>query len=1448
MYSILQIIIINNIREGKLISELGDEWDEYEKDEDKNPEIEKDLDELEEEYDPFSLKSKETDTEEYEEYHPFSLNRGESNEEQNEDYDPFSLANTDSTNEIDEDYDPFSLGSSENNEDQSENYDPFSLTNKDSSNEADEDYDELSLSNEENIDDQSKNYYSFSEDDSDVNRVIDEEYEPNKESQDEEKIENEGEYENIGSQSTVLVHETPEMEGERQEGLHAEGEEYSEQEEEQIENKEEVVEPDPEEYEKDQESIYDPDEIAFIRDMEQLGRDMKDFHEDSGCSEESLEEYDNTAFNAEQAYQKIKEKNKEKEIEEKEQHLEEHELQETIEKEGEYNRENLTEEEFKEKSNELPKEITDSEEFEYLWEEYDRLEQEGKNIEEIAELMHEAEESYKMLKNYEEELEEIYERQEKQDFESIDHKNEEEPEDYRKEVESVYQAEYFIDAEIKLQAEGKSPEEVIEKMQNIEDGYELEEEVEERFEQQKKERLKSVNHEDEEDDDDQREEIDRVDMIECVVEVEGEFHKQGKSQEEIDEETEEIANNFYKSELEIQQHPKPEKEVSEELGNEEAEIVEPELALEGQDQIKHTSVDINDENIETYPEVENRKTLKEVNTELGESIEDENKPETKESEEEKYEKLQQLYRQETGKKPMYRGRATKGFNQWLEQEKLKTKKLEIKEEKNQEEERWKKILKEWIEESKQELLSSELKLVLKEMLQEYEVLENLIKQCVKVNLTEIQREKLISILKRFQNKYPFHLDLYPNIYAFKAYVQDSHPWDINHIKYRFIRHLSKKYEQKKENNKFRHNIFDFLNELINKINLTTKQENILESKVIKILDYFIYRIENNEIETISTTNPKIIATSTLYTAIISEENMPKISMTQLGKIADVNPSTLGGIYRKCFSDIYPKAKFRHSIYKLGKIRNHIALLFFEMIKAYNSRIMTSDLVMYLKKSVLTGKGIPTSLTQNDIDRLYKMIINHHSTFIKYFSDVAEIVKYLIYSSIIHKKIGALFLISPFVDFLENNNVNLLQKGRFYFSVQKILNFLRKKDPMFFPDISTDRIILTEEEKVRRDLDYRRVTGKKLQLYIIKNIYNGLYYKSGELRCPECIKERFNINTGLARYKALALHHETDNKERKLKSDNLFLLFNENRFRPEVLDFLIKLVESEGACLLCRSHHRVNHYNDQFDYIINFNNLFSLPAELIHLLVKISINYFRLTKNLTPNEKGNIKKNILRKIKKRYIIESFYGIHCHTCGEFNTREHLEAFDFHHKDKVQKEKIVASSLYDTLSCSEIASLLINEKGGYMCSNCHTVIQNKLLYLSDKIFEDKKILKMIRKDFEQVNQRFTTMDRFKHPQIRNILKKTVLLNETFERYLIAIYELSKERREITISDISDFTGFSQSTIHHFFNKNSDLINQSIEINIGNAPKPTKIKMTDKGRKFVDLIMHVKSHYSSL
>jgi len=522
--------------------------------------------------------------------------------------------------------------------------------------------------------------------------------------------------ENIDSQNTVQILKNDDME-------------YHEQQEERRENKEDLIGVDIEEFA--QEPIYDTDEINFIRDMEEIGRELKESEEKLSNSEENLENYDNTGFKAEQVYQELKEKGIGEEIDDKGQVLDEYELQPTYEQENDQYKDNFNDRESEEEYDETPEKIMDIEELEYLWKKYESLEEEGRDLEDIAKLMCEAEKTYKILKNFEE----IYAQQEKEKVKSVNHENEEEPEDYR-------------------------------------------------------------------------EEIDRANEVAHLLDVE-------ERQKEKEEQFEENGNDPLPSEIDKQQDNK-QASVKVNHKNDQVEMYKLNLDMEQQEQIKQTSIYSKVENIEINPEVENREEIEDYDVESclkrnDETNEKKIKSEKEESEEQEYEELQELYRMQTGKRPFYAGRETKGFSQWLERQDFTSIELEEEDEIEQEEEEWQKTLKTWIEESSEEEYNSKIKSILRDIVENYHIYEELEEKFSKMyekykngELTDKEEKLLYSIINKLDNVNPAHLRLYLNISGFKAYFQEHHLWNpvlIEQIKCRFMTNLSHKYKILKRNEK-----------------------------------------------------------------------------------------------------------------------------------------------------------------------------------------------------------------------------------------------------------------------------------------------------------------------------------------------------------------------------------------------------------------------------------------------------------------------------------------------------------------------------------------------------------------------------------------------------------------------------------------------------------------------
>ena len=147
---------------------------------------------------------------------------------------------------------------------------------------------------------------------------------------------------------------------------------------------------------------------------------------------------------------------------------------------------------------------------------------------------------------------------------------------------------------------------------------------------------------------------------------------------------------------------------------------------------------------------------------------------------------------------------------------------------------------------------------------EYEELEELYKKYENGELTEKKRDKIISIIKSLQYIDPIHLQLYLNISGFKVYFQERHWWNpalVREIKYKFLRHLSKKYEVLKQHSinisKFKQLHAKHIRKLIYNISPIKSVGLINYKKKLNQREnalYMKYKKKNNEIATVPPPN------------------------------------------------------------------------------------------------------------------------------------------------------------------------------------------------------------------------------------------------------------------------------------------------------------------------------------------------------------------------------------------------------------------------------------------------------------------------------------------------------------------------------------------------------------------------------------------------------------------
>lgn len=247
-------------------------------------------------------------------------------------------------------------------------------------------------------------------------------------------------------------------------------------------------------------------------------------------------------------------------------------------------------------------------------------------------------------------------------------------------------------------------------------------------------------------------------------------------------------------------------------------------------------------------------------------------------------------------------------------------------------------------------------------------------------------------------------------------------------------------------NKFKHAIDEYLKTFICLIESKLKQTELIREKSLIVLDNFVLRAENNKITIYKRTNPKLIASTIIYTILISNKDMPKITMEEISNISGFSLSSISSCYKTYFKSHYQRLKFHfRSYHGFNRIRNIISLYFFRLLR--KKEIDYQKLVFILKKNILKNNDLPLELSEKDVNILFEMISVYEDTYIKYFNDLAKIINQLIVSSILHKKIGAFIIIKYVADLLKEKKVNLLQTSKtFYRSVIDIYDYLKKKCP------------------------------------------------------------------------------------------------------------------------------------------------------------------------------------------------------------------------------------------------------------------------------------------------------------------------------------------------------------------------------------------------------------------
>jgi len=331
-----------------------------------------------------------------------------------------------------------------------------------------------------------------------------------------------------------------------------------------------------------------------------------------------------------------------------------------------------------------------------------------------------------------------------------------------------------------------------------------------------------------------------------------------------------------------------------------------------------------------------------------------------------------------------------------------------------------------------------------------------------------------------------------------------------------------------------------------------------------------------------------------------------------------------------------------------------------------------------------------------------------------------------------------------------------------------------------------------------------IKNSNYKFKIIKNIYQGKY----KGMCAYC-------NSDFKLLHAIDFHHSDSTikkvtwKERKNKDwKDTMKLFEKEKVIP--------------LCGNCHSREQAKLFNNYKNIILK-ENLFEIPADQIDKII------YNKVKDHETRYNRNIKFRITEWLKKRSVIEQLYDGKCIGCGKTTVKKNLPALQFHHrsglKEADNKLKWHKIKKYDIKT---ICKKLIKEDCVCLCANCHKTVHVKnITSIPTNIFRDdyKTQIKIYKHEIQQNIQNFE----LKLKKIIDPLEKTYEYGEAWKKYLMHIFKLSKEIKNIKTLNLAECVGGNSRNTRKNIQK---LLNKGL-ITIEGEHNNRTIKLTEKGRK---------------
>lgn len=344
---------------------------------------------------------------------------------------------------------------------------------------------------------------------------------------------------------------------------------------------------------------------------------------------------------------------------------------------------------------------------------------------------------------------------------------------------------------------------------------------------------------------------------------------------------------------------------------------------------------------------------------------------------------------------------------------------------------------------------------------------------------------------------------------------------------------------------------------------------------------------------------------------------------------------------------------------------------------------------------------------------------------------------------------------------------------------------------------------------------------KKKYFIISQIYTG--------KCSEC-------ETGLEYLPSFEFHHPKPS----IKTNIWTHIKHRNIYK------IIDWINKENVILLCSNCHELKRdkYFKDFKELINIKNLFEHSAEEIDNLINSAIIRHPNYQNFSEFQR-NIKIQIKKYIRKRYVFNKLFSGKCIGCGISGVTNSLPILELHH---LKPESLTNKSNWGEIANQDCSSIIhhINEENCVcLCSNCHTLIRSKIESILDEVIEDKNLRYLIATNLKTIITNINNFN-FNHSKIKfnSPLKLKFSQDEFWKIHLIqvAIFLKNNGRDNFKVLNLVEFLNHKPRSVRFYLDRLITL-NYIIKTKGSAFPFDNSYRLTDLGKSF---LLKLKLNYS--